>query len=173
MNRKRETIFMGLGILAGLALSGPASAAVQQFTATPSTQTIYVDGQRVDMTAYSIGGNNYVRLRDIGKAVDFGVTYDAATNSVHIDSTQPYWEGTSTVPSAPTEESVRPPWHSSGKPIPPGQCTPRPTAPPAAGPTTGEPTAPAGLRCVRTPRLETSRGRGWTTQAGIRSAPAT
>lgn len=107
MNRKRETIFMGLGILAGLALSGTASAAVQQLTATPTTQTFYVDGQRVDMTAFSIGGNNYVKLRDIGKEVDFGVTYDAATNSVHIDSTQPYQEEVPAVPSTPTEESVQ------------------------------------------------------------------
>ena len=29
MNRKREAIFMGIGILAGLALSGTASAAAQ------------------------------------------------------------------------------------------------------------------------------------------------
>ncbi len=39
------------------------------------------------MTAYNIGGNNYVKLRDISRAVDFGVTYDATTNSVYIDST--------------------------------------------------------------------------------------
>ena len=59
------------------------------------------------MTAYSISGSNYVRLRDISQAVDFGVTYDAATNFVYINGTQPYWEETSTVPSAPTKESVR------------------------------------------------------------------
>lgn len=59
------------------------------------------------MTAYSIGGNNYVRLRDIGRAVNFGVTYDAATNSVHIDSTQSYREETSTETYGPTEESVK------------------------------------------------------------------
>ncbi len=29
MSRKREVVFMGIGILAGLALSGTASAAVQ------------------------------------------------------------------------------------------------------------------------------------------------
>ena len=92
MNRKREAIFMGLGILAGLALSGPAAQAADYLTARPSSQRIYVDGQRVQMEAYSIHGNNYVKLRDIGKAVDFGVIYDAATNSVHIDSTQPYRE---------------------------------------------------------------------------------
>ncbi len=107
MNRKREAIFIGIGILAGLALSGPTSASAQQLTATPTTQTFYVDGQWVDMTAYSIGGNNFVRLRDIGRVVDFGVTYDAATNSVHIDSTQPYREELPATPSTPTEESVQ------------------------------------------------------------------
>ena len=38
---------MGLGILAGLALSGPAAQAATSITATLSTQPIYVDGQRV------------------------------------------------------------------------------------------------------------------------------
>ena len=94
MNRKREAVFMGLGILAGLALSGPAVQATTSITATLSSQPIYVDGQRISMTAYNISGNNYVRLRDIGSAVDFGVTYDAATNSVYIDSAQPYRGGT-------------------------------------------------------------------------------
>ena len=85
MNRKREAIFMGIGILAGLALSGPAAQAADYLTARPSTQTFYISGQQAPLTAYLIGGSNYVRLRDIGKAVDFGVTYDAATNSVYID----------------------------------------------------------------------------------------
>ena len=107
MNRKREAVFMGIGILAGFVLSGPAAQAATSIAATLSTQPIYVDGQRVSMTAYSIGGNNYVRLRDIGRAVDFGVTYDAAANSVHIDSAQPYREETSATALGPTEESVQ------------------------------------------------------------------
>lgn len=98
---------MGIGVLAGLALSGPAAQAATSITATLSSQPIYVDGQRVTMTAYSIGGNNYVRLRDIGKAVDFGVTYDATTNSVYIDSTQPYQEDSTPIASALSEEAVR------------------------------------------------------------------
>ena len=106
MSRKREAIFMGIGILAGLALSGPAAqAATTAITATLSSQPIYVDNQRVFMTAYSIGGNNYVRLRDIGKAVDFGVIYDAATNSVHIDTNAHYQE--EATPSALTEASIQ------------------------------------------------------------------
>ena len=106
-SRKRETIFMGIGILAGLALSGPAAQAATSITATLSSQPIYVDGQRVAMTAYIIGGNNYVRLRDIGRAVDFGVTYDVATNSVYIDSTQSYQEESTPATSMLSEEAVR------------------------------------------------------------------
>lgn len=71
MSRKREAIFMGIGILTGLALCGPASAAVQLLTAAPTSQTFYVDGQRVQFEAYEIHGNNFIKLRDIGKAVDF------------------------------------------------------------------------------------------------------
>ena len=109
-SRKQEVIFMGVGILAGLALSGPAAQAATSITATLSNQPIYVDNQLVSMTAYSIGGNNYVRLRDIGQAVNFGVTYEAATNSVHIDSTQPYQEEVvqPTVPAlGVTEENIQ------------------------------------------------------------------
>ena len=87
MNRKREAIFMGIGILAGLALSGPATQAADCLTARPSSQTFYINGQQTALTAYVINGNNYVRLRDIGKAIDFGVIYNAVTNSVYIDST--------------------------------------------------------------------------------------
>ncbi|MBD5085504.1 MAG: hypothetical protein HDT33_10755 [Clostridiales bacterium] len=113
MSRKREAIFMGIGILAGLALSGPAAQAADYLTARPTTQTFYVDGRQVQFEAYQIHGNNFVKLRDIGKAVDFGVTYDAATNSVYIDPDIPYAEEITTsaqatpTPSALTEENVR------------------------------------------------------------------
>ena len=106
MSRKREAVFMGLGILAGLALSGPAAQAADYLTARPSSQTFYIDGQRTALTAYSIGDSNYVRLRDIGRAVDFGVNYDAATNSVYINSTQSYQDEVQSA-VAVTEESVQ------------------------------------------------------------------
>ena len=109
MSRKREALFMGIGILVGITLGGPAAQAAANLTATLSSQPIYVDGVRVPMTAYAIGGNNYVRLRDIGKAVDFGVTYDATTNSVYIDTGTHYQEdpvSTTPTPTVLTEESV-------------------------------------------------------------------
>ena len=105
MNRKREAIFMGIGILAGFALSGPAAqAATEVITASPTSQTFYLNGQRVEFEAYSIHDNNFVQLRDIAQAVDFSVTYNAATNSVHIDPNAPYQEQT---PSTLTEATVQ------------------------------------------------------------------
>ncbi len=104
MSRKREAVMIGIGILAGLALSGPAAAAADYLQAIPSRQTFYVNGQKVEFEAYSIHGNNFVKVRDIGKAVDFGVTYDGATNSVHIDPNAHYQEETPqpTPPPTPT-----------------------------------------------------------------------
>ena len=58
MNRTREIIFMGIGILTGITLCGPAAQAADYLKATFSSQPIYVNGQRVQMEAYSIHGNN-------------------------------------------------------------------------------------------------------------------
>ncbi len=102
MSRKREAVMIGIGILAGLALSGPAAAAADYLQAIPSRQTFYVNGQKVEFEAYSIHGNNFVKVRDIGKAVDFGVTYDGATNSVHIDPNAHYQEETPQPTPTPT-----------------------------------------------------------------------
>ena len=88
---KSNSLSMLIGVLLGAALFGGGTVlASSGVMATPSTQSIYVDGQRVNMTAYSIGGNNSVKLRDVGEAVDFAVSYDAATKSVQIDSDAPY-----------------------------------------------------------------------------------
>ena len=134
MNRKRDAIFMGLGIFAGLALSGPAAQAADYLTARPSSQPIHVDGQKVEFEAYSIHGNNFVKLRDIGRAVDFGVTYNTATNSVYIDSTQPYQEETPAAPSGPTEESVQAALQALRKQYPHGTVWPSPYRSTSNGP---------------------------------------
>ena len=112
--KKGNIIMFAAGALAGLALCGPVQAATAALTASPTSQTFYVDGQRVEFEAYSIHGNNFVKLRDIGKAVDFGVTYDGTTNSVYIDPDSPYIEevtpSAQTTPSPSTgitEESVQ------------------------------------------------------------------
>ena len=102
--KKGTAVTFAVGVFAGMALCGPASAAVQRFTASPSAQTFYVDGQRVQLEAYEIHGNNFVKLRDIGKAVDFAVNYDGTTNSVYINSALPYQEEVS--PAKPTHSTA-------------------------------------------------------------------
>lgn len=92
---KKQLLTLLAGMALGMALlSGGYAAASTALTAKPSSQAIYVNGQQVQFEAYSIHGNNFVKLRDIGKAVDFGVTYDGSTNSVHIDPGAPYQEET-------------------------------------------------------------------------------
>lgn len=113
MKNRMWTYLMGL--LSGMMLlSGGYAAANTVLAASPSTQTFYVNGLRVQFEAYEIHGNNFVKLRDIGQAVDFGVEYVAATNSVRIDSNLRYQEEvTHHTPTAPTpqpgitEESVQ------------------------------------------------------------------
>jgi hypothetical protein len=60
--------------------------------AKPTTSKIYLNGQEVSFTAYNINGNNYFKLRDVGKAIDFGVTWDGKTNTIGIDTTAVYTE---------------------------------------------------------------------------------
>ena len=73
---------------------GISDTAASGAVAKISDQKITVDGVQVNMTAYQIDGNNYVKLRDIGKQVNFGVGYDNATASVRIDTDAPYTEST-------------------------------------------------------------------------------
>ena len=73
---------------------GISDTAASGAVAKISDQKITVDGVQVNMIAYQIDGNNYVKLRDIGKQVDFGVGYDNATASVRIDTDAPYTEST-------------------------------------------------------------------------------
>ena len=75
---KGKYLQFGLGMIVGGLLFSTTAAAAVSLTASPSTQTFYLNGQQVQFEAYEIHGNNFVKLRDIGQAVDFGVTYDAA-----------------------------------------------------------------------------------------------
>lgn len=99
MNRIKGIVLIAAGVLAGLLLGGPAAGAMASLMAAPSSQTFYLDDQRISLEAYEINGNNYVKLRDIGQAVGFNVTYDAAANSVRIEPEKPYTEGVK-VPAA-------------------------------------------------------------------------
>ena len=69
MSRRKNMTLMLTGAVLGASLVGGAAAA--GVMAEPTWQKIYIDGEQVSMTAYNIAGSNYVKLRDIGKAVGF------------------------------------------------------------------------------------------------------
>lgn len=60
--------------------------------AVANNSTIYKDGVEISLTAYTINGNNYFKLRDLGQAFSFGVIWDEEKNAVVIDTTQEYSE---------------------------------------------------------------------------------
>lgn len=82
----------------GLALALPATAsAVAAAPASAGGQSVYIStteadtaGTRADPTIYNIEGKTYFKLRDLGRLLDFGVTYDSADKSVHIEPDKPY-----------------------------------------------------------------------------------
>ena len=66
---KKEILLMTTGIFVGTLLCHGGGAAAAGTVAEPSWQPIFVNGEQVQMEAYNIHGNNFVKLRDIGQAV--------------------------------------------------------------------------------------------------------
>ncbi len=127
MRQKFLTLLLGMGL--GMALlSGGYAAANTVLTATPSAQAFYIDGKQMTMTAYLIGGSNYVRLRDVGEVVGFNVYWDG--NAVQIESDKPY-TGVAPVSQAPvpTQESVQAAIKALRDVYPPGAVYPTPYIP--------------------------------------------
>lgn len=58
----------------------------------PSNAALYKDGRSIKMIGYTIENNNFFKLRDIAKAFNIGVTYDATTKTVKIDTSMDYTE---------------------------------------------------------------------------------
>ncbi|MCR5481344.1 MAG: phosphodiester glycosidase family protein [Clostridia bacterium] len=52
----------------------------------PTESKVYINGVLFESTAYNIDCNNYFKLRDLAKALGFGVDYDEAKELVIIDT---------------------------------------------------------------------------------------
>lgn len=86
---KNKTFTFVMGLLCGMVLlSSGYAAASTVLSAVPSSQPIFVDGLQVQLEAYEIHGNNFVKLRDVGEAVGFNVYWDGA--AVQMESGKPY-----------------------------------------------------------------------------------
>ena len=55
-----------------------------------SEQNIYVNGVLTDYYTYYIAGNIYIKLRDVGAALNIGADWDERTKSVMIDTSKEY-----------------------------------------------------------------------------------
>lgn len=59
-------------------------------TAVVSDNSIYVNGQKLNLKAYKINGSNYFKLRDLGQALDFYVGYDSSVKSIIVSGSTGY-----------------------------------------------------------------------------------
>jgi hypothetical protein len=54
--------------------------------ATPSTAKVYLDNNEIRLTAYTIDGNNYFKLRDLADTMDFYIEWDEARGVVELET---------------------------------------------------------------------------------------
>jgi hypothetical protein len=69
---------------------GSVGVGVAVKAANPTKNKIFLDGKELNLTAYLINNNNYLKLRDIGRALDFFVDWDGANNAIIIDTSRGY-----------------------------------------------------------------------------------
>ena len=87
---KKQIFTMLTGLLIGAVLTGGSAAVAAGIMAERSHHRVVVDGKEVQMEAYVINGNNYVKLRDIGEQVGFNVYWDSDNGCVQVESGKPY-----------------------------------------------------------------------------------
>ena len=99
------------GLVVGSLVFGGTTAYAAGILAERSTNRIFVDGKEVQIEAYAIHNNNFMQLRDVGKAVGFNVYWNAADGSVQIETGKPYtgeaptWTRTTKTITLPTDGS--------------------------------------------------------------------
>jgi hypothetical protein len=110
---KKTFIPLIAAILIGAVIFGSGRALAADVTAKPSKQSFYLDGEAVEIAAYAINGNNYVKLRDVCKLVDYKITYETISTGEFVI----YARTTSAYRSdSDTNDGVKPAADTSAKP---------------------------------------------------------
>ena len=78
--------------------------------AVESTSAILIDGQKAALKAYTIKGNNYFKLRDLGTALGFQIGWDNASQTISITS-----EPSAAAKPAEKEEKTTLTWEEAEK----------------------------------------------------------
>lgn len=115
--KKRNLKALVAGLLAGVMVIGTAAAAATNAYPEPATSdwTFIVNGQKVDFSGIGFNGNNYVKLRDILKALNMGVEYDVDTKTVTVNRYDIY-EDESPVGPAPQAYASQAPYKTNTLP---------------------------------------------------------
>ena len=93
------------GFLTGLLVVGVTTTAYAAgIMAERSTHRVFVDGREVQMEAYVINGNNYVKLRDIGDTIK--LTTQLGTRSYEVYSASKIGVDDTSVLSDSTENII-------------------------------------------------------------------
>lgn len=101
--KSKSFVAGAVGFVLGATLFAGGAAYAEGVSAERSAQAVYIDGQRVELAAYNIFGNNYVKLRDVGQIVGFNVYWNGA---VQIDTNSPYTGEAPASAPAPQEQAA-------------------------------------------------------------------
>lgn len=86
----RNTIFLTAGRAYTVTSDVAHGAGTQLQIAVPTDARIVLDGKEIELTAYTIAGSNYFRLRDLAACFDFGVQWDGERAIVVLTSSEGY-----------------------------------------------------------------------------------
>lgn len=82
----RKYIYFLLGLLCGAVFSGgTAVMANSGVLAQITSQIFFLNGEQTELFAYTIGGNNYIKLRDAAALFGADIEYIEESNSVHME----------------------------------------------------------------------------------------
>jgi cell division septation protein DedD len=135
MKNARFIIALALSFCLGASLVGNLTAVSEAATANYSPHKVIVEGVSQNFDAYNINGYNYYKLRDIAKAVDFGVWFDDAKNTVYISTYMDY-DPNYTGPASVSETKPASTAENTTPAPKPSTVTPAPKPAPAPAPVT-------------------------------------
>ena len=82
-HKKALSLILAILLLSSMAAAQAFGQEAEKEIPLPTMQTIYVDGQSVQMEVYSVSGSDYVKLSDLANALNLNVYWD---NGIHVQS---------------------------------------------------------------------------------------
>lgn len=82
-HKKALSLILAILLLSSMTASQAFGQEAEKEIPQPTMQTIYVDGQSVQMEVYSVNGSDYVKLSDLANALNLKVYWD---NGIHVQS---------------------------------------------------------------------------------------